>query len=318
MQRTEKGCLPGTNCLVRVPEDRFIAVERFGVFRRLLQPGLSFAGLDLCGACVQLRSVPATLEEAHCTVSTKTKDHEFVSARVVVCFSVAAGRADEAIYKLPQQDISRLINAFASDVTDRYLRQTMLEDIFCKKDYLSRMLHEQLGEYVQAYGFRVHRAEVTELEVSPEVMHAMNEVNRQRRVQAAADAAVAVECARILADARAQVAAVELEGEDQRRRCAELLLGHGASDGDGTDGGTRLQRLVDAARERFVQETGIKDISEADDEELQRLMENVVQHAGGADGAQVMGMGAPQVNAMVPPQVAPLPPKMVSMSSGDI
>eukprot|EP00439_Symbiodinium_sp_Y106_P028758 s4096_g3.t1 len=56
-RREEPGCLPCGNCFVVVPQDRFFALERFGKFDRTLAPGLSWAGFDLCGACVAFRSI---------------------------------------------------------------------------------------------------------------------------------------------------------------------------------------------------------------------------------------------------------------------
>lgn len=60
-----RGCLPATNCLVDVPPNSYVAVERFGAFQRLLGPGLAFAGFDLFGRCVVLRKISNELEVQH-------------------------------------------------------------------------------------------------------------------------------------------------------------------------------------------------------------------------------------------------------------
>eukprot|EP00444_Apocalathium_aciculiferum_P043690 CAMPEP_0183533386 /NCGR_PEP_ID=MMETSP0371-20130417/26145_1 /TAXON_ID=268820 /ORGANISM="Peridinium aciculiferum, Strain PAER-2" /LENGTH=50 /DNA_ID=CAMNT_0025733605 /DNA_START=49 /DNA_END=198 /DNA_ORIENTATION=+ len=47
--RQERGCLPFTNSLVIVPQDRYVAVENFGKYHAAVKPGLHFSGIDCCG-----------------------------------------------------------------------------------------------------------------------------------------------------------------------------------------------------------------------------------------------------------------------------
>ena len=105
MQQRERGCLPGTNCCVAVPADRVVAVESCGYFRKLMGPGLGFAGLDLFGRCVLLRSVTLSMEETDCTVSTLTRDREFITAKVLVQYSVVPGKAKDATCSAGRESI---------------------------------------------------------------------------------------------------------------------------------------------------------------------------------------------------------------------
>ncbi|OLP78090.1 Protein OSCP1 [Symbiodinium microadriaticum] len=82
MQQVEKGCLPCTNCLVTVPQDKYFAVEKFGKFSHMLKPGLATVGCDLCGCCIGFRSITSRTEQNMVNVSTKTKDNVFVHVQL--------------------------------------------------------------------------------------------------------------------------------------------------------------------------------------------------------------------------------------------
>merc|ERR1712187_1083550 len=88
MSKQESGCIPCTNCCVTVPQDKYFAVEKFGKYSHMLAPGLAVAGCDVCGCCIQFRSISSRVSQNDIIVQTKTKDNVFVVAKVAVQQSV--------------------------------------------------------------------------------------------------------------------------------------------------------------------------------------------------------------------------------------
>ena len=72
------------NCFTCVPADRIVAIERFGAYDKLLQPGLHVLGFDVCGACISTRSVSTRIIEKPVRCETKTEDNVFVHITVAV------------------------------------------------------------------------------------------------------------------------------------------------------------------------------------------------------------------------------------------
>merc|ERR1719210_1056300 len=118
-QRSEKGLVPCCNCLVSVPQDKFYAVERFGMFDKILGPGLSCVGFDLCGICIGFRSITRRVEQNECLIETKTKDNVFVLVKVAVQQSVIPKQAESALYRLA--DVSAQVDSYVSDVVRSHL-----------------------------------------------------------------------------------------------------------------------------------------------------------------------------------------------------
>ncbi|CAE7186161.1 HIR3 [Symbiodinium pilosum] len=221
----QRGCLPGTNSFVNVPAETYVAVERFGAFRQLLGPGFSFAGLDLCGTCVTFRAISTRVEEEHCSISTQTRDHEFITAEIVIQYSVIPKKAKDAIYKLVHEDFDGLMRSFLTGPVCTFLNRLNLDEVFGRKDEMTQSVREQLSDYVRGYGFAIHRMEVIELKVCPEVMHAMNEAHKQRRARETAELAMVNEAAQRVQEAEQFASAALLRGEHLAAQCAQILGG---------------------------------------------------------------------------------------------
>ena len=86
--------------LRNVPQDRWVTVEKFGKYDKIMSPGLGFAGCDVCGACISFRAITSRVEQNLCKVQTKTKDNVFVTVKVAVQQSVVPERVEDAMYKL--------------------------------------------------------------------------------------------------------------------------------------------------------------------------------------------------------------------------
>ena len=137
-----------------------VCEERFGAFQRLLGPGFSFAGLDICGTCIGFRAISTRVEEEHCSISTQTRDHEFITAEITIQYSVMPKKAKDAIYKLVHENFDGLMRSFLTGPVCGFLNRMKLEEVFGRKDEMTSSVRDQLSDYVRGYGFTIHRMEV--------------------------------------------------------------------------------------------------------------------------------------------------------------
>merc|ERR1719171_2243523 len=218
-----RGCLPFTNCFVTVPQDKWYAVENFGKYSHMLQPGLAFAGFDCCGCCITFRSITSRVDQIVCQVRTKTKDNVFVNVLVAVQQSVIPDAAEAALYKLSNVDAQ--IDSYVSDVVRSQLPKMTLDEAFEKKDDISDACLEQLSKNMKEYGFEIHKALVTELKPDAEVAQSMNEINKQKRLRDAALMAAEAEKIRVVKQAEATADAQHLQGQGIARQRAAIIEG---------------------------------------------------------------------------------------------
>jgi len=195
---------------VSVDQDMFVAVERFGQFDRVIGPGLSCLGCDVCGICIGLRSITRRVDQNECVIETKTKDNVFVVVRVAVQQSVMADRAESAFYRLANVDAQ--IDSYVADVVRSHVPKMMLDEAFENKDSISLAIQEQLCKHMTDYGFTIHSALVTELRPSQDVVNSMNEINKQKRLRDAAVMAAEAEKIRIVVKAEADAEGARLQG----------------------------------------------------------------------------------------------------------
>jgi len=209
-QQRIHGMCPCTNCLVSVDQDRFVAVERFGKFDKIIGPGLSCLGCDLCGICIGLRSITRRVDQNECKIETKTKDNVFLVVHVAVQQSVIADRAESAFYRLA--DVDAQIDSYVADVVRSYVPKMTLDEAFENKDSISLAIQEQLCKHMTDYGFTIHSALVTEVRPFQEVVNSMNEINKQKRLRDAAVMAAEAEKIRIVVKAEADAEGARLQG----------------------------------------------------------------------------------------------------------
>jgi len=223
MYQYERGCLPCTNCLAVVPQDKWFAVERFGGFQKILEPGLNVTGCDVGGCCITMRSVTNRVNQLSVNIQTKTKDNVFVTVIVAVQLQVNPSSAQDAMYKLA--DVNTQVDSYVSDVVRSEIPKMVLDEAFEKKDTISQAVQEYLSEHMLGYGFRIHKALVTELQVNRDVMQSMNEINKQKRLWEAAIMAAEADKIRIVKAAEADADAACLAGEGIARQRAAIVDG---------------------------------------------------------------------------------------------
>jgi regulator of protease activity HflC (stomatin/prohibitin superfamily) len=231
--RSESGCVPCTNCCVTVPQDKIFAVEWFGSFSQVVGSGLHCVGFDCAGCCITFRSITKRVEQNDVFVETKTKDNVFVLVKVSVQQTVIPDQAESAIYKLA--NVSAQIDSYVSDVVRSHVPKMNLDDAFENKDAISQAVQDTLTRQMHDYGFSIIKALVTELKPSQDVMNAMNEINKQKRLRDAALMASEAEKVRVVKKAEADMEAARLQGEGIAKQREAIVDGLKRSVTSGTN-----------------------------------------------------------------------------------
>jgi regulator of protease activity HflC (stomatin/prohibitin superfamily) len=196
-------------------------IERFGKFRRLVQPGLRFKipVMDNLVARINMR-----VQQLDVVVETKTADDVFVHLKVSVQYFVIPEKVYEAFYKL--SNVHQQITAFVFDLTRARVPKLKLDDLFERKDEIADAVRSELGHTMSEFGYDILKALVTDIEPDSKVKEAMNEINAATRMRMAASEKG--EADRILkvkaAEAEAQSKALQGKGiADQRKAIIEGL-----------------------------------------------------------------------------------------------
>jgi len=217
------GPCPLGNCIATVPQDEFYSVEKFGEFQRILGPGLTCVGCDCFGLCIGFRSMTRRVAQNDCIVETKTKDNVFVAVKVAVQQSVDPERAEAAIYRLA--NVSAQVDSYVADVVRSHVPKMLLDEVFERKDSISDEIMEQLARHMTAYGFVIHKALVVEVRPGQDVMDAMNEINKQKRLREAAIVKAEAEKVKVVTAAEAAADAAHLQGQGIARQRSAIVKG---------------------------------------------------------------------------------------------
>lgn len=196
-------------------------VERFGRFQSIKRSGLQFKipFIDRIAGRINLK-----IQQLDVMVETKTKDNVFVKLKVSVQFAVKPESVYDAFYKL--ENPYEQINAYVFDVVRAEVPKLKLDYVFERKDDIANAIKRELAEAMQAYGYGIVKALVTDLDPDHTVKNAMNRINAAEREKIAAEYEGEAERIRIVAKAKAEAESKRLQGQgiaDQRREIARGL-----------------------------------------------------------------------------------------------
>lgn len=157
-------------------------IERFSKLQKIVRPGLQFKlpYFDSIAGRVSLR-----VQELDPIVKTKTKDNVFVDLKIAVQFMVAEADVKEAFYKLTNP--GKQMESYMFDTIRAKVPMMTLDEVFEKKDEIAKEVQETLSTKMKEYGFTIHTALLTDIIPDEKVAAAMNEINTQQRLQAAAN-----------------------------------------------------------------------------------------------------------------------------------
>src|ERR1700722_5096497 len=183
-------------------------VERFGRYLKTAKPGLNFKVpyIDYVVQRVSLRVQQLPVE-----VETKTLDNVFVKIFVAVQYRVVEGNEADSFYKL--QDHVEQIKSYVLDVVRAKVPKMNLDEVFEKKDDVGLAVKAELDVSMKIYGFEIPNALVTDVNPADNVKAAMNEIQTQQRLQAAANAKGEANKILVVKNAEADAESKRLQGE---------------------------------------------------------------------------------------------------------
>lgn len=164
-----------------VNQQTLAIVERFGKFNRVAGAGLhiKIPFVEQIAGLMTLR-----IRQLDVDIETKTKDNVFVRLQVSVQYRVREDEFFAAFYKL-DSDVKQ-ITAFVFDVVRAQVPKMILDNVFDEKESIADAVKNELTDTMQAFGYEIVKALVTDINPDEKVKHAMNEINEQQRLRMAA------------------------------------------------------------------------------------------------------------------------------------
>lgn len=183
-------------------------IQRFGKFHAVTEPGWHWKLpiIDKIAKVVWLRTGQLIVN-----VETKTSDNVFVIVPVAIQWRVIPDKAADFFYTLIDPD--RQISSYVFDVVRATVPFMALDHVFEKKDDVAKAVKERLTAVIQSYGAELVDVLVTDIVPDAGVKQAMNEIQRNTRLQVAATAQG--EAAKILTvkNAEAEAESKRLQGQ---------------------------------------------------------------------------------------------------------
>jgi regulator of protease activity HflC (stomatin/prohibitin superfamily) len=184
-------------------------IERFGKYNRTVGPGIHLKwllGIERIIARPTLR-----IQQLDLKMQSKTKDDVTVSLQLAIQYVIPGiEKIYDAYYKLV--DHQKQIEAWVFDVVRSKVPNLLMNEVYENKDEIAKDVEDRLKERMHLYGFEIVRALVNDVIPPDKVMAAMNEVNTQQRLQAAAMAEGEKNKILIIKNAEAEAKSKELQG----------------------------------------------------------------------------------------------------------
>ena len=196
-------------------------VERFGRFLRVSTAGLNvkIPLIDQISGRLSLR-----VRQLDVPIETKTKDNVFVKVGVSVQFHVLPEKVFDAFYKLNNPELQ--IQSFVFDAVRAKVPKMSLDLVFENKDEIADYVQTELSDQMNAFGYIIIKALITDIDPDAKVKAAMNEINEQQRLRDAAVQKGEAEKIMKVKRAEAEAESMRLNGKgiaDQRKAIVEGL-----------------------------------------------------------------------------------------------
>merc|ERR1719240_2135041 len=137
-------------------------LEQFGVFSRILHPGLNIVLPCLC-QCVAAR-MSMRLQQMEISCETKTKDNVFVNIKVAVQFNI---NNDEESIKAAQYRLTNAksqIESYVFDVVRSSVPKIELDDVFETKEEIARTIKKELDDAMGSFGYEILVTPITDID----------------------------------------------------------------------------------------------------------------------------------------------------------
>lgn len=208
-------------CCMCVSEDEIGAIERWGEYEKMTEPGFSCVPWPM--VCLADKVVSTRVKVLTATVTTKTKDDVFVQLLVSVQYFVPQKGAYNAVYMFddPEDSLGHYVTNYVRAVVP-----TMeLDEVFTDLSKIKSTVKENLASVMELFGYELVDTLVIDLEPARKVKFCMNEVQVQQRMRVAAfDHAEAKKITTVTA-AEADVINQKLSGEGMARMRQAIVGG---------------------------------------------------------------------------------------------
>jgi len=211
-------------CLVATSTGSVKIIERFSAFASISRPGMSC--IIPCIDCVS-GTVSMRLQQIEVACETKTKDNVFVVIRCAVQYKVLSEEEDikNAYYRLtnPKQQIE----AYVYDVVRATVPKIDLDDVFTTKEEIADSITQSLKQSMSSFGYQIKGTPITDIDPDRQVKHAMNEINKMKRLRVAAEDEGEAVKIRAVKEAEAEASRTEIQAKADAE--AKYLGGQGIS-----------------------------------------------------------------------------------------
>jgi regulator of protease activity HflC (stomatin/prohibitin superfamily) len=203
---------------VMVRQQDSVVIERLGKFNRILGPGLhlKIPLFERVAGKLSLR-----IQQLEVPVETKTNDNVIVSVSIAVQYKVPPDNVEKAFYQL--DDPAGQIESYVLASVRGEVPKMKLDDLYENKDQVAGAVEDELKESMQAFGYQIVIALVTDISPDDKVKAAMNDINAAVREREAAAARGDANKVIIIKAAEAEAASKQLQGEgiaNERRAIA--------------------------------------------------------------------------------------------------
>jgi regulator of protease activity HflC (stomatin/prohibitin superfamily) len=195
-----------------------VVIERLGKFNRILGPGLhvKIPLIERAAGRLSLR-----IQQLEVPVETKTSDNVIVNVSIAVQYRVPPTNVEKAFYQL--QDPSAQIESYVLASVRGEVPKMKLDDLYENKDQVAGAVEVELKESMEAFGYEIVIALVTDISPDDKVKAAMNDINAAVREREAATARGDANKVLQIKAAEAEAASKQLQGEgiaNERRAIA--------------------------------------------------------------------------------------------------
>eukprot|EP00922_Rhytidocystis_sp_ex-Travisia-forbesii_P027172 GHVS01039857.1.p1 GENE.GHVS01039857.1~~GHVS01039857.1.p1 ORF type:complete len:280 (-),score=36.56 GHVS01039857.1:246-1085(-) len=210
-------------CVVGVPQDSVVVVEKFGKFDKLAEPGC------LCLPIPCIWAVAGTLstriQQIYVDVQTKTLDNVFAAVQVAIQYAVLQAEQSryDAFYKL--YNPAHQIQSMVEDVVRGAVPKIDLDNVFVEKQHIATNIQEALAKDMEGYGYKIVAALVTDICPDSKVRDSMNEINANRRLRIAQTEKAEAEKFTQIKRAEADAESTYLQGQGLARQRKAIVDG---------------------------------------------------------------------------------------------
>jgi len=193
-----------------VPQQEVAIVERFGKFRRTMEPGLHLRWPRPIEKVVSHETLRQT--QHNFEVNVQTSDHAMVDIPMALLLKIID--PVKAYYEMedPIQQIEALTGQEVRSITAK----RTVDQLFDEKDTISNTVKADLGPKIALFGFSIEDVVVSQPKLKPELIAAYDRVVAAQREQKAAVAEGEAQRIRTVKAAEAEKEAMGLRGEGLR------------------------------------------------------------------------------------------------------